>query len=52
MMKSRTRQRENRRVKHREELLDKHSIYGFKDLTPYNVVLQIVSGKEAPIVLR
>lgn len=42
-MKNRERQRQNRRLKHKEELLDKYSNSGYKDLAPYNAVLAIKS---------
>ena len=42
-LKNRERQRQNRRLKHKEELLDKYSNSGYKDLTPYNAVLAIKS---------
>lgn len=51
-MKSRNRQRENRRIKHLEECLDKRNEYGIKDLTAYNAVKQIVTEGKATIVLR
>lgn len=41
-MKNRERQRQNRKIKHKEELLDKYSS-SYKDLTPYNAVLAIKS---------
>ncbi len=51
-MKDRKRQRENRRQKHQEELLDKRNNCGVKDLTAYNAVLQIRSKGKAQIALR
>ena len=36
-MKDRKRQRENRRIRNREAMLDKKSMCGYKDLTPYYV---------------
>lgn len=51
-MKSRTKQRLNRKRKHREEMLDKRNGYGAKDLTAYNAVNQIRTGKTANIVLH
>lgn len=51
-MKSRNRQRENRRAKQREERIDKRNDYGIKDLTAYNAVLQIKTNGKANIVLR
>lgn len=51
-MKDRKRQRANRKLKHHEELPDKRSGYGYKDLTPYNAVFRIKSGNKAPVVLK
>ena len=51
-LKSRKRQRENRRAKQREERIDKRNDYGIKDLTAYNAVLQIKTNGMANIVLR
>ena len=51
-MKDRKRQRANRKLKHREEILDKHSGYGYKDLTPYNAVLKIKTDGKAQIALK
>lgn len=51
-MKDRKRQRENRRIKNREEMLDKKSQCGYKDLTPYNAVLRMKKGDKAPIALK
>lgn len=51
-MKDRKRQRENRRLKNREEALDKRSIYGYKDLTPYNAMLRIKANGKAQVTLR
>ncbi len=51
-LKSRKRQRENRRAKQREERIDKRNDYGIKDLTAYNAVLQIKTNGKANIVLR
>ena len=50
-MKNRTRQRENRRIKHREEAIEKRNAYGNKDLTAYNAVRQIQTGGKADIEL-
>ena len=52
VMKNRVKQRENRKIKHQEELLDKRSLYGYRDLTPYNAVLQIKSDGQALILLK
>ena len=51
-MKDRKRQRENRRIKHREELLEKRDLCGVKDLTPYNAILMIKRGKNATIAWK
>lgn len=51
-MKNRKRQRENRRLKHKEERLDKYDGWGHKDLTPYNTIRQIVSNGKAEIALK
>lgn len=51
-MKDRKRQRANRRLKHHEEMIDRHSGYGCKDLTPYNAVLQIRTNGKADIALK
>ena len=40
-MKDRKRQRANRKLKPREDALDRRNSYGVKDLTPYNAVLKI-----------
>ena len=51
-IKDRKRQRLNRRLKHKEELLDKKNDVGVKDLTAYNAVKQMVTNGKASIVLR
>lgn len=51
-MKDRKRQRENRRLKHKEEAIDRRNACGVKDLTAYNAVLQIKTKGKAEIVLR
>lgn len=51
-VKDRKKQRENRRLKNKEELLDKRNGCGIKDLTAYNAVLQMKTGGKAAIVLR
>ena len=51
-MKDRKRQRENRRLKNKEELIDRRNNCGVKDLTAYNAVLQIKTNGKATIVLR
>lgn len=50
-MKSRTKQRENRKLKKVEELLNKRNDFNVKDLTAYNAVLQIKTNCKAPIIL-
>lgn len=49
-IKDRKRQRLNRRLKHKEELLDKKNDLGVKDLTAYNAVKQMVTNGKASIV--
>ncbi len=51
-MKDRKRQRENRRLKNKEEQIDRRNNCGVKDLTAYNAVLQIMTHGKAAIVLR
>ena len=51
-MKDRKRQRANRKLKHKEELIEKIDGCGVKDLTAYNAVLQIKTNDKANIVLR
>ncbi len=51
-MKSREKQRANRREKQKEAALDKRNGYGAKDLTAYNAVKRIRSGGNAAIVLK
>ena len=43
-IKDRKRQRLNRRLKHKEELLDKKNDLDVKDLTAYNAVKQMVTN--------
>lgn len=50
-LKDRKRQRENRRIKQREEPIDKRNDCGVKDLTAYNAVRQIMTNGKANIVL-
>lgn len=50
-MKGRKRQRDNRRQKKKEELLDRKNFCGVKDLTACNAVRQIVTGGKAAILL-
>ena len=50
-MKDRKRQRENRRLKHREEGLEKRNTYGAKDLTAYNAVWRMRLGRRAVVKL-
>lgn len=40
-MKNRKKQRINRKIKNKEEMLDKKNLYGYMDLTPYEAVLSI-----------
>ena len=51
-MKNRMRQRENRKLKHKEELLDKKNGHGVADLTAYNAVKQIATQGKATLVLK
>ena len=51
-MKDRKRQQTNRKLKHKEEIIDKRDGCGVKDLTAYNAVLQIKTNDKANIVLR
>lgn len=51
-MKNRKRQRENRKLKPKEELLDKRNSCGVKDLTAYNAVRMMRSGGKATIALK
>jgi len=46
------RQQANRKLKQREEILDKKNGHGVTDLTAYNAVKQIVSRETATLVLR
>ena len=46
-LKDRKRQRENRRIKQREKLIDKRNDCGVKDLTAYNAVRQIMTNGKA-----
>lgn len=50
-LKDRKRQRENRRIKQREERIDKRNDCGVQDLTAYNAVRQIMTNGKANIVL-
>ena len=51
-MRDRKKQRANRRIRHREQLLEKRDLCGVKDLTPYNAVLRMKKGKDATIALK
>lgn len=51
-MKNRVKQRANRKLKKKEEMLRKCDICGVKDLTAYNAVMQIRTNGKAPIVLK
>lgn len=51
-MKNRIKQRANRKLKIREEALDKRNCCGIKDLTAYNAVQQIRSSGKTLIALK
>ena len=52
-MTAKERRRANRRKKHqRETLLEMKNVYGNKDLTAYNAVLQIRTNGKADIRLK
>ena len=51
-MKDRKKQRMNRKVKHKEEMIDKRNSFGNRDLTPYNAVLQMRTKDKAAIALK
>lgn len=51
-VKDRKRQRANRRLKNKEEMLDKRNGYGAKDLTAYNAVAHMKFGDKATVVLK
>lgn len=52
-MSNRAKQRDNRRKKHqREALLEMKNMYGNKDLTAFNAVLQIRTNGKADIRLK
>lgn len=51
-MRDRKQERENRRLRHWKEKLEKRSETGYKDLTPYNAALQIKTNGKANIVLK
>ena len=51
-MTQKERRRENRRKKHqREALIEMRNMYGNKELTPYNAVLQIRAKEKSTIRL-
>ncbi len=52
LVKNRKRQRENKKLKSKEEILDKRNGCGIKDLTAYNAVLQIRTQGKATIALK
>lgn len=52
VIKNRIRQRANRKLKRKEELLDKKNGHGVTDLTAYNAVKQIVTQGKSTLVLR
>lgn len=51
-MKNRVRQKENRKLKRKEEALDRYSSSGYKDLTAYNAVNQIRTNGKANIQFK
>lgn len=52
-MTGKERRRANRRKKHqREALMEMRNMYGNKDLTPYNAVLQVRTSGKADIRLK
>lgn len=51
-MRNRQKQRELRRQQKKEELLDRRSSCGVKDLTAYNAVAAMKFGSKATIALR
>ena len=51
-MKNRRRQRADRRIKRREEMLSRYSECGYKDLTPFNAVLKMKTKNKALVVLK
>ncbi len=50
-MKDRKRQKANRKLKKREEALDRRNSYGAKDLTPFNAVLKIRTNGKSNIAV-
>ena len=50
-IKDRKRQRLNRRLKHKEELLDNKNDLGVKDLTAYNAVKHMETNGKASIAV-
>lgn len=51
-IKNRERQRANRRLKNKEELLDRKNSLGVKDLTAYNAVKQMATNGKASIAWK
>lgn len=52
-MTSKERRRANRRKKHeREAMLEMRNMYGNRDLTPYNAILQMRTNGKAEIRLK
>ena len=51
-MKDRKKQRENRKLKTKEELLHRRNYCGVLDLTAYNAVLQIKTNGHAAIAMK
>lgn len=51
-MKNRMKQRTNRRLKNKEEMLDKRNGCSIKYLTAYNAVAHMKFGDKAEVVLK
>lgn len=49
-MKDRKKQRANRKLKHKEQMLDKRDSCGVKNLTPYNAVLHMIHKNAEPVL--
>lgn len=49
-MKERKKQRKNRKMKNKEEKLEKRTVYGYKNLTPYNAVLKMIDKKATTVL--
>lgn len=50
-MRNRQKQREAKRKRLQEELIDKRNVYGCKDLTPYNAARRMCTEKKAELAL-